>query len=180
MSTAMETLCGQGFGAKQYQKLGIQFQTALFSLLLVCLPVTLLWVNMGKLLLFLGQDPSIASEAGKYTLWLIPALFGYATLQPLVRFFLVQSLITPMLISSCITICFHIVICWVLVLKFELNNVGGALAIAMSYWLNVLILGLYMNYSSTCSKTRVPLSMELFQGIGEFFRLAIASAFMIW
>ncbi|KAK0575200.1 hypothetical protein LWI29_035388 [Acer saccharum] len=83
MSTAMETLCGQGFGAKQYQKLGIQFQTALFSLLLVCLPVTLLWVNMGKLLLLLGQDPSIASEAGKYTLWLIPALFGYATLQPL-------------------------------------------------------------------------------------------------
>ncbi|TXG57269.1 hypothetical protein EZV62_018582 [Acer yangbiense] len=179
MSTAMETLCGQGFGAKQYQKLGIQFQTALFSLLLVCLPVTLLWVNMGKLLLFLGQDPSIASEAGKYTLWLISALFGYATLQPLVRFFLVQSLITPMLISSCVTICFHIVICWVLVLKFELNNVGGALAIGMSYWLNVLILGLYMNYSSTCSKTRVPLSMELFQGIGEFFRLAIPSAFMI-
>ncbi|KAI9169113.1 hypothetical protein LWI28_007143 [Acer negundo] len=71
MSTAMETLCGQGFGANQYQKIGIQFQTALFSLLLVCLPVTLLWVNMGKLLLFLGQDPSIASG------------IGYATLQPL-------------------------------------------------------------------------------------------------
>ncbi|KAL5828117.1 hypothetical protein ACOSQ4_019914 [Xanthoceras sorbifolium] len=179
MSTAMETLCGQNFGAKQYHKLGIQFQTAMFSLILVSLPVTLLWVNMGKLLLLLGQDPAISHEAGKFTAWLIPALFGYAALQPLVRFLQVQSLITPMLISSCAVVCFHVVICWALVLKFELNNVGAALAIGMSYWLNVLILGLYMTFSPTCARTRVPLSMELFRGIGEFFSLAIPSAFMI-
>lgn len=180
MSTAMETLCGQAFGAKQYHKLGIQLHTVLFCLFLVCLPVSLLWLNMERLLLFIGQDPAISSEAGKYAAWLIPALFGYAALQPLIRFFLVQSLITHMLISSFVTFCFHIVICWLLVLNSELKNIGGALAIALSYWLNVLMLSSYMFYSSKCSKTRMPLSRELFRGIGEFFRLAIPSAFMIW
>ncbi|KAL5761147.1 hypothetical protein ACOSQ2_019985 [Xanthoceras sorbifolium] len=178
MSNAMETLSGQAFGAKRYRKVGVQTHTAIFSLILVCLPVTLLWVNMEKLLLFTGQDPAISHEAGKFTVWLVPALFAYAALQPLVRYFQVQGLIYPMLVSSCASFCFHILICWALVLKFELNNVGAALSIGMSYWLNVLILGLYMTYSSTCTQTRMPVSMELFQGIGEFFRLAIPSAFM--
>ncbi|GLT54572.1 hypothetical protein SLA2020_277630 [Shorea laevis] len=35
-----------------------------------------------------------------------------------------------------------------------------------------------MKYSSACAKTRVPISMEIFQGIGEFFRFAIPSAVM--
>ncbi|KAJ0095829.1 hypothetical protein Patl1_15213 [Pistacia atlantica] len=179
MSTAMETLCGQGFGAQQYRKLGIQTHTAMFSLILVCFPVSLLWINMGKLLILMGQDPLISTESGKFTVWLVPALFGYAALQPLVRYFQVQSLITPLLMSSCVTICFHIFFSWALILEFELNNIGAALAIGMSYWLNVLLLGLYMMYSSSCEKTRVPVSMELFRGIGEFFRLAIPSAFMV-
>ncbi|KAJ0095834.1 hypothetical protein Patl1_15214 [Pistacia atlantica] len=179
MSTAMETLCGQGFGAQQYRKLGIQTHTAMFSLILVCFPVSILWINVGKLLILMGQDPLISTESGKFTVWLVPALFGYAALQPLVRYFQVQSLITPLLMSSCVTICFHIFISWALILEFELNNIGAALAIGMSYWLNVLLLGLYMMYSSSCEKTRVPVSMELFRGIGEFFRLAIPSAFMV-
>ncbi|KAF3431962.1 hypothetical protein FNV43_RR26698 [Rhamnella rubrinervis] len=34
MSSALETLCGQAYGAQQYQQLGIQTNTAIFSLLL--------------------------------------------------------------------------------------------------------------------------------------------------
>ncbi|XP_059458416.1 protein DETOXIFICATION 14-like isoform X1 [Corylus avellana] len=179
MSSALETICGQAYGAKQYQKLGNQTYTCIFCLLLVCLPLSLLWICMGKLLVFMGQDPVISYEAGKFIVCLIPALFAYATLQSLVRYFQTQSLITPMLVSSCVTLCFHIPFCWVLVFKSTLKHLGGALAIGMSYWLNVILLGLYMKYNSACAKTRAPISMEMFQGIGEFFRFAIPSAVMI-
>lgn len=54
MSTAMETLSGQAFGAQQYRKLGTQMHTAMFCLVLACLPVSLLWANMGKLLILMG------------------------------------------------------------------------------------------------------------------------------
>ncbi|GMP83577.1 hypothetical protein CsSME_00037436 [Camellia sinensis var. sinensis] len=90
-----------------------------------------------------------------------------------------QSLTLPMLISSCATLAFHIPLCWVLVFNSGLDNLGGALAIDISIWLNVIFLVLYMKYSSSCEKTRVPISMEVLRGVGEFFSFAIPSAIMI-
>ncbi|MBA0766071.1 hypothetical protein Gotri_015149 [Gossypium trilobum] len=180
MACALETLCGQAYGAQQYRKLGIHTYTAIFCLILVCIPLSVLWLYMGRLLVFIGQDPLISQEAGKFTLWLIPSLFAYATFQPLVRYFQTQSLITPMLICSCASLVVHIPLCWALVFKSGLESIGGAIAISISNWLNVIFLALYMRYSPTCTKTRAPITMELFQGIREFFRFAIPSAVMIW
>lgn len=179
MSSALETLCGQAYGAKQYQKLGTQTYTAIFCLVLVCIPLSVLWMYLGKILVFVGQDPAISHEAGKFIMWLVPALFAYAILQPLVRYFQSQSLVMPMLFSSCACLCFHIPLCWVLVFKAGLYNIGAAIALCISFWLNVIFLVLYMMYSPTCAKTRAPISMEIFQGVGEFFRFAIPSAVMI-
>ncbi|OIT07105.1 protein detoxification 12 [Nicotiana attenuata] len=117
MASALETLCGQAFGAKQYQRLGTQTYTTIFSLFIVRIPLTVLWMYMGKLLTFVGQDPQISHEAGKFIKWLIPALFAYANLHPLIRYYQMQSMIVPMLVSSCITICFHIPLSWVLVFR---------------------------------------------------------------
>ncbi|KAL3501810.1 hypothetical protein ACH5RR_036259 [Cinchona calisaya] len=178
MASALETLCGQAYGAQQYQKLGTQTYTAIFSLIIVCIPLSILWMYLGRILALTGQDPLISQEAGTFAIWLIPALFGYATLQPLIRYFQMQSLIFPMLISSCFAICFHTLLCWVLVYKTGLENHGAALAMGISMWLNVIILSLYIKCSSSCAKTRAPISKEVFYGIKEFFRFAIPSAVM--
>ncbi|KMT08176.1 hypothetical protein BVRB_6g142990 [Beta vulgaris subsp. vulgaris] len=179
MASALETISGQAYGAQQYKKIGTQTYTAIFSLTLVCIPLSVLWIYMEKILVFIGQDPSISHEAGKFSIYLLPALFGYAILQAIVRFFQSQSLVMPMVASSCVTLCLHIPICWALVFKSGLQNLGAAIAMGISYWLNVLFLALYMKFSSSCAATRSPISMELFHGIGEFFRFAIPSAVMI-
>ncbi|KAH1231063.1 Protein DETOXIFICATION 12 [Glycine max] len=179
MASGLETICGQAYGAQQYEKVGVQTYTAIFSLTVVCLPLTFIWISMEKILVFIGQDPLIAQEAGKFLIWLVPALFAHAIMQPFVRYFQMQSLLLPMLISSCVTLCIHIPLCWALVFQTGMNNIGGALAMSISIWLNVTFLGLYMRYSPACAKTRAPISMELFQGIWEFFRFAIPSAVMI-
>ncbi|KAL9241986.1 hypothetical protein vseg_016034 [Gypsophila vaccaria] len=179
MASALETLSGQAYGAQQYKKLGTQTYTAIFSLALVCIPLSILWINMGEVLVLIGQDPLISHEAGRFSACLVPALFGYAVLQPLVRYFLVQSLIMPMVISSCTAMCLHIPLCWVLVFKTGLKNLGGAVSMGLSMWANAIFLVLYMKFSSSCELTRTPLSMEIFRGIREFFRFAIPSATMI-
>ncbi|KAL2324160.1 hypothetical protein Fmac_023218 [Flemingia macrophylla] len=179
MSCALETQCGQAYGAQQYRKFGVHFYTAIVSLTLACLPLTLLWIYLGKILILLGQDPLISQEAGNFVLCMIPALFAYAILQALVRFFLMQNLISPLVISSAITLCFHVVLCWLLVFKSGFGNSGAAFSIGTSYWLNVILLGLYMKFSPECEMTRVSITMEPFHGIGEFFRYAIPSAGMI-
>ncbi|KAK5833616.1 protein DETOXIFICATION 14-like [Gossypium arboreum] len=179
MSGALETLCGQAYGAQQYGKLGTHTYTAILSLIVACLPLTALWVYMGKLFILIGQDPVISEEAGKLIICLIPALYAYATLQPIIRFFQTQSLIMPLLVSSCSSLCFHVLLCWGLVFKSGLGNQGAALAISISYWTNVISLGLYMMFSDTCSKTLAPITIDVFRGVQEFFRLAIPSASMI-
>ncbi|KAL1203571.1 Protein DETOXIFICATION 12 [Cardamine amara subsp. amara] len=179
LSCALDTLCGQAYGAKLYRRVGVQTYTAMFCLALVCLPLSLIWFNMEKLLVFLGQDPSIAHEAGRYAAWLIPGLFSYSILQPLTRYFQNQSLITPLLITSCVVLCLHVPLCWLLVYKSGLGNVGGALALSLSNWLYAIILGSFMYYSSACSATRAPLTMEIFDGVGQFFKYALPSAAMV-
>ncbi|KAJ0241145.1 Protein DETOXIFICATION 14 [Hirschfeldia incana] len=179
LATALETLCGQANGAKQFEKLGEHTYTGIFALFVVSIPLSFLWSYMGEILCFIGQDPLVSQEAGKFATWLIPALFAYATLQPLVRFFQAQSLILPLIMSSLSALCCHVVLCWCLVFKFGLGSLGAALAISVSYWLNVTVLGLYMMFSSSCSKSRAKISMNVFKGMREFFRFGVPSASMI-
>ncbi|KAF9623474.1 hypothetical protein IFM89_003058 [Coptis chinensis] len=179
MASGLETLGGQAYGAQQYQKLGHYTYSASISLIVLCLPLSLIWISMGKLLILIGQDPLIALEAGKYAMWSIPSLLAYAILQPVVKYLQCQSLILPMLLSSSAALCIHVPLCWVLVHKSGLGVVGAALAIDISYCLNLIFLLLYVKYSSSCEKTRVPLSMEALKGIREFLRLAVPSTIMI-
>lgn len=144
------------------------------------LPLSLPWLYLEKILTFVGQDPEISAEAGQFAIRLIPALYAYAALQPLTRYYQTQSLLVPIVLSSCVTLIFHVLICWTLVFRSGWGNLGAATAIGLSYWLNVILLGLYMMYSPKCTKTRVPPSMEVIHHIGEFFSLAVPSAVMIW
>lgn len=179
MGSALETLCGQAYGAKQYKKLGTQTYTAILSLLLICIPISFLWANLAKLLILIGQDPLIAHEAQNYAICLVPSLFAYAALQPLIRFFQAQSLIAPMVLSSIAGLCCHIPLCWVLVFKSEMGSFGSAVATCVSMWLTVMFLVLYMKFSSACEQSRSPLSFDVLRGVGEFFRFAIPSAGMV-
>ncbi|CAH8297579.1 unnamed protein product [Eruca vesicaria subsp. sativa] len=179
LASALETLCGQANGAKQFEKLGEHTYTGMLALFLVSIPLSVLWSYMGEILSFIGQDPQVSQEAGKFATWLIPALFGYATMQPLVKFFQAQSLILPLVMSSVSSICCHVVLCWCLVFKFGLGSIGAAIAISVSYWFNVVVLGLYMTFSSTCSKSRAKISMSVFEGMREFFQFGVPSASMI-
>ncbi|RID55403.1 hypothetical protein BRARA_G02669 [Brassica rapa] len=179
LASALETLCGQAFGARQYEKLGSYTFTSIVSLLIICFPIALLWIFMKNLLLLFHQDPEIAEIASVYCLWLIPALFGYSVLQSLIRYFQTQSLIFPMVLSSLTVLCFHVPVCWILVYTLGLGTKGAALSISLSYWLNAVFLWFFMRRSQVCDGKRVFISMEAFGHMRTFFSLAVPSALMI-
>ncbi|KAL0450038.1 UNVERIFIED_CONTAM: protein DETOXIFICATION 14 [Sesamum latifolium] len=179
MASALETLCGQAYGAGQYLRVGTFTYGAILCLFLVCIPVSLLWIYTEKLLIFFGQDPLISAEAGKFAIWLIPTLFPYAILQSLVRYLQTQSVILPMLWSSLVSLCLQLALCWAFLFKLNLGNAGAALSIGISYWVNVILLVLYMKYSTNCKKTRSLFSKDVFVTMREFFQFAIPSAVMV-
>jgi MATE family multidrug resistance protein len=180
MASGLETLCGQAYGAEQYGRLGVQTYRAMVTLTAVSIPISLLWLFMGKLLTLIGQDPVISQEAGRYIVWLIPGLFAYAVNQPLTKFLQSQSLIIPMLWSSIATLLLHIPLCWLLVFKTSLGYFGAALAISVSYWLNAFMLVAYIGFSNSCKETFSPPTKDAFSGVGLFMRLALPSALMLW
>ncbi|KAG4401927.1 hypothetical protein GLYMA_02G089900v4 [Glycine max] len=179
MAGALETQCGQSFGAEQFHKLGNYVFCAILSLILSSVPISIIWIFMDKLLILLGQDHAISLIAGNYCIWLIPALFGYAVLQALVRYFQTQSLIFPMLVTSVVVLVLHIPICWVLVFGLGLGQNGAAISIGISYWLSVMLLLIYTKYYPSCQKTKIALGSNALRSIKEFFFLAIPSALMI-
>lgn len=180
MACALETLCGQAYGAAQYQKLGTYTYGAILWLFLACIPISVLWIYTEKILILTGQDSVISAEAGKFSIWLIPSLFPHAILQCLVRYLQTQSLILPMVFATIATLCIHLPLSWAFIFKLELGSIGAALSISLSYGLNVIFLAVYVKYSSQCAKTRAPFTKDVFYTVGEFFRFAIPSAVMVW
>lgn len=179
MASALDTLCGQSYGARQYHLLGIQMQRAMFVLLLVSIPLAIIWANTEPILVAVGQDLEISAEAGLYARYMIPSLFAYGLLQCLVKFLQTQNIVFPMMISSGITTLLHILVCWILVFKSGLGGRGAALANSISYWINVLLLAVYVKFSSSCAKTWTGFSMEALHNILIFVKLAIPSALMV-
>ena len=179
MGSALDTFCGQSYGAKQYRMLGIHMQRAMIVLLLVSIPLALIWANAGQILVSLGQDPEISAEAGLYARFMIPSIFGYAILQCHVRFLQSQNNVVPMMVSTGITTLSHLLICWILVFKSGLGNKGAALANAISYWINALLLMVYVRISPSCKETWTGFSKEAFRGIPDFLKLSIPSALML-
>ncbi|KAJ4850883.1 hypothetical protein Tsubulata_007128 [Turnera subulata] len=134
MGGALETFCGQAYGAKLYHMLGVYMQRAMIISTLVGIPVSILWAFTGKILAILNQDPQISAEAGLYTRWLIPSIFPYAILQCQLRFLQAQNITLPLMISTGATTLFHVLVCWTLIFKFGLGNKGAALSNGISYW----------------------------------------------
>ncbi|KAL2234403.1 protein DETOXIFICATION 16-like [Sesamum indicum] len=179
MASALDTLCGQSYGAKQYHMLGIHMVRAIVVLLIVCIPLAVIWANTTPILTALGQDPAISKEAGSYARFMIPSIFGYGLLQCQVKFLQTQNVVVPMMISSGITTLLHLFICWILVFNSGLGSKGAAMANSISYWINVFLLALYIKFSSSCSKTWPGFSKEALHNVLNFLRLAIPSAVMV-
>ncbi|XP_050263142.1 protein DETOXIFICATION 16-like [Quercus robur] len=178
MGSALDTYCGQAYGAKQYRMLGIHTQRAMIVLLLSCIPITLIWAKARHILVFLRQDPEISAAAGLYARFLIPCIFGYAIVQCHVRFLQAQNNVLPMMVSSGISTLSHLFTCWILVFKCGLGSKGAALANGISYWINALLLMAYVQTSPSCKNTWGGFSKEAFYGIYQFLKISIPSTIM--
>ncbi|XP_078176665.1 protein DETOXIFICATION 16-like [Carex rostrata] len=178
-ASALDTLCGQAYGAKEYSLLGIYKQRAMLILTLLGIPLATIWYYTNEILLLFGQDADIAWEAGIYAKWMIPSLFAYGLLQCQVRFLQSQNIVFPVMLSSGFTALLHIFVCWLLVYGLGMGSKGAALGSGISSWINVAILAIYVRLSPNCKKTWVGFSKEAFRDLTEFFKLAVPSALMV-
>ncbi|XP_010683279.2 protein DETOXIFICATION 1 [Beta vulgaris subsp. vulgaris] len=174
----LDTLCGQAFGAKQYKKIATYVYSAIICLLVICIPIILVWIFMDKLLILVGQDPEISMEARKFSVWLIPGLIASAIYNPLVRFLQCQSLTLPLLLNFVAVLGINTLSCWISVYKLEFGIQAVAFSLSLCSWLNVIFLGIYINFSSACERTRPYFSKDVFYNIWLFLKFGFPAALM--
>lgn len=179
LSGALETLCGQGYGAKLYRLLGIYLQASCTLSLLFSVLISILWWFSDIILIFLRQDPEISKAAALYLKFLIPGLFAYGILQNILRFLQTQSVVAPLVVCSVVPLVIHIGITFILVKWTYFAFAGAALAASISMWISLLMLGTYVLRANRFKHTWDGFSAESFQYILVDLKLALPCAAMV-
>ncbi|XP_038715578.1 protein DETOXIFICATION 27-like [Tripterygium wilfordii] len=178
MASALETLCGQAFGAKRYHMLGVYMQRSWIVLFLCCFLLLPFYVFATPILKLLGQSDEVAEESGVVAMWLIPLHFSFAFQFPLQRF--LQSQLKTQVIAwvSLVGLVINVFTSWLFVYKFDFGVVGAAVALDVSWW--ALVFGmLWYTVGGWCPLTWTGFSMQAFSGLWEFLKLSAASGVML-
>ncbi|KAL0709309.1 hypothetical protein Bca4012_016287 [Brassica carinata] len=179
MASALETLCGQAFGAKKYDMLGVYMQRSWIVLFLFCTLLLPMYLFASPILKFFGQPEDIAELSGSIAVWTIPTHFAFAFYFPLSRFFQCQLKNRVVAISSGVALVVHIFVCWLFVYGLKLGVVGTMATVNVSWWLNVFILFIYAT-CGRCPLTWTGYSVEAFAKLWEFAKLSASSGVMLW
>ncbi|XP_011098287.1 protein DETOXIFICATION 18-like [Sesamum indicum] len=179
LSGALETLCGQGFGAKLYRMLGVYLQASCIITIIFTIIISVLWWYSDFVLTLLHQDPQIAGAAGLYLKYLIPGLFAYGFLQNILRFLQTQCIVLPLVVCSLVPLAFHIGIAYALVHWTGLGYRGAPLAASISLWVSVLMLGLYVVKAKEFEQTWEGFTLESLGHVFTNLKIALPSAAMV-
>ncbi|TMX02179.1 hypothetical protein EJD97_022483 [Solanum chilense] len=178
MGSALETLCGQAYGAKQLEMLGTYMQRSWIILTSTALILLFPYIFATQLLRFIGQTFNISKWAGTFAIWMIPQLFAYALNFPIQKFLQAQSKIMVTAVIAGFALAGHTLFSWLLMLKLRWGLVGAAVVLNSSWWFLVVAKLVYI-FNGACGEAWSGFSMKAFQNLWEFVKLSFASAVML-
>lgn len=179
MGSAVETLCGQAFGAQKFEMLGIYLQKSTVLLTITGFLLTFIYIFCKPILILLGESSEIASAAAIFVYGLIPQIYAYAANFPIQKFLQAQSIVAPSAYISAATLLLHLLLSWVAVYKIGLGLVGSSLVLSLSWWIIVVAQFFYIVKSEKCKYTWGGFSLKAVSGLCGFFKLSAASAVML-
>ncbi|MQL83357.1 hypothetical protein Taro_015827 [Colocasia esculenta] len=179
MGSAVETLCGQAYGAGKYEMLGVYMQRSTVLLMATAVLLTVIYALSRPLLVALGESPAIAQAASVFVYGLIPQLYAYAANFPIQKFLQAQSIVVPSAVISAATVGVHLLLSWAAVCKLGLGLLSASLVLSVSWWIVVAGQYIYIATSERCRRTWCGFTVQAFSGLPEFLRLSTSSAVML-
>jgi multidrug resistance protein, MATE family len=195
--TAMDTLTSQAYGAKNFRRVGIVFQRAMFILALLVVPVgsacsilsilcssikflrecgqvASLWWYIKPILLALDQPTEVCDKATRYARFLTLGLLPYFGFEALRRFLQAQGIAKPMLVVSVITSVCHPVVNYIFIYRFGLGYDGAPLSVITSQWIMFVSLLLYtLIRRPHTPETWAGFDREALSELGVYLKLAL-------
>lgn len=177
MSSALETLCGQAFGAGQVEMLGTYMQRSWIILTVTCICLMPLYIFSKPVLKLLGQRDDIAEMAGTFSLQIIPQMFSLAINFSTQKFLQAQSKVAILAWVGFVALIIHVILLYLFVRVFKWGIGGAAVAYDISGW--VISLSQLVYITGWCQDAWKGLSWLAFKDIWDFIKLSIASAVML-
>ncbi|KAL2248835.1 UNVERIFIED_CONTAM: Protein DETOXIFICATION 35 [Sesamum indicum] len=177
MGSALETLCGQSFGAGQVHMLGVYMQRSMIILLATCIVLLPIYIFATPILKLLGQQDEIAALAGYFTRLLIPQLFSLGINFPTQKFLQAQSKVIVLAWVAILALVSQIFWCWLFIDVFGWGTIGAAMAYDLTSWGTGIAQFIYV--VCWCKDGWKGFSSHAFRGMWAFVRLSLASAVML-
>ncbi|XP_052626342.1 protein DETOXIFICATION 40 isoform X1 [Lactuca sativa] len=179
MGSAVETLCGQAYGAQQFEMLGIYLQRSTILLMATAIPLMFLYIFSKSLLLLIGQSKEIAAAASLFIYGLIPQIFAYAANFPIQKFLQAQSIVNPSAYIAAAMLVVHVIFTYVALYIWGWGLLGASLILSFSWWAIVVAQFVYIVKSDRTKETWTGFSAQAFSGLWAFLKLSTASAVML-
>ncbi|CAJ2646181.1 unnamed protein product [Trifolium pratense] len=158
MASAVQTVCGQAYGAKKYAVMCITLQRAIILHLGAAVILTFVYWFSGDFLKLIGQTESIAEQGQVFARGLIPQLYALALICPMQRFLQAQNIINPLAYMAVGVFLLHVLLSWLVVYVLDYGLLGiwpyfkltaaSAMMLCLEIWYSqglVLISGLLSN-----------------------------------
>ncbi|OIW01401.1 hypothetical protein TanjilG_25697 [Lupinus angustifolius] len=190
LAAGLEPVCSQAYGCKNWDLLSLSLQRMVLILLMAIMPISLLWINLEKIMLFMGQNIDITRMASIYCFYSLPDLLTNTLLQPLRVFLRSQKVTKPMMYCSLVAVTFHVPLNYLLVVVMDLGVPGVAMASVIT---NLNMVVLMAGYVCLWRKNEMVLKWGCLGGggggmvvmgvvcggLGQLMKLAVPSCFMI-
>ncbi|KAL6635378.1 hypothetical protein ACP70R_028049 [Stipagrostis hirtigluma subsp. patula] len=177
MGSALETLCGQAFGAGQVAMLGVYMQRSWIILAASAALLSPLYVYAAAILRLLGQEDDIAAAAGGFTLRIIPQMFALAVNFPTQKFLQAQSKVAALAWIGFAALVAHVGLLALFVSVLGWGVAGAAAAYDVSSWFTSVAQVAYV--VACCKEGWTGLSRAAFRDLWAFVKLSLASAVML-
>jgi len=179
MASALGTLCGQAYGAKQYHMLGIHLQRSWIVLTGCTICIMPIFIFSGPILLALGQEDHIVRVARVIALWLIAINFTFVPAFTCQIFLQSQSKNKIIAYVSAVTLGLHVFFSWLLVVHFNFGITGAMTSTLVAFWMPNIVQLLYVT-SGGCKDTWRGFTMLAFKDLWPVFKLSLSSGGMVW
>ncbi|XP_020581113.1 protein DETOXIFICATION 35-like isoform X2 [Phalaenopsis equestris] len=177
MGSALETLCGQAYGAGQVEKLGVYMQRSWIILLASALLLCPLYIFATPILRLIGQQEDIAVAAGRFSIAIIPQIFAQAINFPTQKFLQAQSKVGILAWISFVAVLLHVALLTLFLLVFKWGINGAAAAFNISQWMVTISQVVYV--MGWCRDGWTGFSLAAFRDLWGFVKLSLASAVML-
>jgi MATE family multidrug resistance protein len=178
MASALATLCGQAYGAKEYEMMGVYLQRSWIVLSVTAFILLPLFIFTTPILIFLGQDETISQVAGTVGYWSIPILFAFIASFTCQTFLQSQSKNTIIAFLAAFSIAVHILLSWLFTMKFNLGISGAMLSTILAFWIPNIGQIIFIT-CGWCSNTWKGFSFLAFKDLWPVVKLSLSSGAML-